>query len=157
MEETAFVINPWVAEILERGGDTDAAVRYAQRLARDAFQVSESLKGLIDRDFGGSGFRIGLLEALLHKERELDALRQRIFGGGRTRQGDQENLRGLLQRRMHEYTRLAAEIAKHPVCPERRDRLEAYLDARRRQLYLGDADRVRVAISDFLTTAAIAS
>jgi HEPN domain-containing protein len=152
MEDQARVINPWVAEILERGGDTDAAVCHAQSLAREAFCLSDSLKTSIDRDFGGSHFRTHQLESLLRKERELDALRQRIFGGGAARSGDRGNLTALLQRRMHEYTSLATEIGKQNISVERRRRLEAYLEARRRQLYLGDADRVRTAISDFLLT-----
>ena len=152
MEETTRVINPWVAEILEQGGGTDAAVRHAQSLAREAFTLSDSLKDSIDRDFGGPHFRTHQLEALLRKERELDALRQRIFGGGKGRQGDSGNLTNILQRRMHEYTSLASEIGRQPITSERRRRLETYLDARRRQLYLGDAERVRVAISDFLLT-----
>lgn len=155
MEDKARVINPWVAEILERGGDTDAAVRHAQSLARQAFASSDSLKGLIDRDFGGSYFRTGCLEALLHKERELDALRLRIALGGKGRAGDQPNLTALLQRRMHQYTRLAVEIAQQAgCCPKRRRLLEVYMEARRRQLYLGDADRVRAAIGAYLIACA---
>lgn len=155
MEDTPHVINPWVAEILEQGGDVHAAVRRAQGLAREAFTLSDSLNKEIDRDFGGPGFRTQQLEVLLRKERELDALRQRLMGSGKARAADQGcSLRGLLQRRMHEYTRLAAEMAKMALSGERRYRLEAYLEARRRQLYLGDAERVRVAITDFLLTCA---
>jgi hypothetical protein len=152
MEDKARVINPWVAEILERGGDADAAVRHAQSLAREAFALSDSLKDHIDRDFGGSHFRTQQLETLLRKERELDALRLRISAGGKGRAGD-HNLTSLLQRRMREYTSLAVEIGQAlPQSAERRRRLEAYLDARRRQLYLGDADRVRLAIRGYLMT-----
>lgn len=151
-EDDARVINPWVAEILERGGDADAAVRHAQTLAREAFALSDSLKGHIDRDFGGPEFRTQQLEKLLRAERELDALRQRMARGGRSRSGDPASLSTLLQRRMHEYTRLAVDIGKQHITAERRSRLERYLDARRRQLYLGDAERVRTAISDFLMT-----
>ena len=152
MKETGCVLNPWVAEILEQGGDTDTAVLQAQKLAREAFAVSDGLKDHIDRDFGGSQFRTELLEALLRKERELDALRQRIQTGGPGRQSDSGNLASLLQRRMHEYTQLAISIGRNPFSAERRQQLETYLDARRRQLYLGDAERVRTAISEFLLT-----
>lgn len=151
-EDDARVINPWVAEILERGGDADEAVRHAQALAREAFALSDSLKGHIDRDYGGPEFRTQQLEKLLRTERELDALRQRLVQGGKNRASDPSNLASLLQRRMHEYTRLAIEIGNQHITPERRARLESYLDARRRQLYLGDAERVRTAISDFLMT-----
>lgn len=150
MEETARVINPWVAEILEQGGGTDAAVRHAQLLAREAFAVSDKLRSHIDRDFGSSQFRTEQLEGLLSRERELDALRLRLDRGGLSRQNDRGNLIGLLQRRMHEYIHLAVSIARLPFSAERRQRLQAYLEARRRQLYLGDAERVRAAISDVL-------
>ena len=152
MEDQARVINPWVAEILEQGGDTDAAVRHAQTLAREAFALSDSLKGHIDRDFGGPEFRTQQLEKLLRAERELDALRHRISDGRQGRAGDRGSLSSILQRRMHEYTRLAVDIGKQVISSERRQRLESYLDARRRQLYLGDAERVRTAISEFLMT-----
>lgn len=148
MEEEPRVMNPWVAEILEKGGGTDDAVRRAQLMAREAFALSDTLKREIDRDFG-SCFR-NQLETLLSKERELDALRQRIFGGGVGRSGDKGNLVTILQRRMHEYISLASTLGRLEVSSEQRLRLEAYLDARRRQLYLGDAERVRTAISDFL-------
>lgn len=152
MKETVGVLNPWMAEILEQGGDADAAVLQAQKLAREAFALSDGLKSHIDRDFGGPNFRTEQLEALLRKERELDALRQRIQAGGPGRQSDGGSLVNLLQRRMHEYTHLALEIGKQQFSAERRRQLETYLDARRRQLYLGDAERVRAAISDFLLT-----
>ncbi len=150
MEETARVINPWVAEILEQGGGTDAAVRHAQLLAREAFAVSDKLRSHIDREFGSSQFRTEQLETLLAKERELDALRQRVGRGGLCRQNDQGSLSNLLQRRMHEYIRQAISIARLPFSAERKQRLHDYLEARRRQLYLGDAERVRAAISDVL-------
>lgn len=150
MEETARVINPWVAEILEQGGGTDAAVRHAQLLAREAFAVSDRLRAHIDREFGSSQFRTEQLETLLAKERELDALRQRVGRGGLCRQNDRGNLSQLLQRRMHEYINQAVSIARLPFSAERRQRLQDYLEARRRQLYLGDAERVRAAIGDVL-------
>ena len=155
MKENVRVMAPWVAQILERGGDTETAVKHAQTLAREAFKVSNSLGDEIDRDFGSS-FRAQTLESLLRRERELDALRQRVARGCSLRAGDDSSMSNLLQKRMHEYTSLAQEVLKTELSPMKRQRVESYLDARRQQLYLGDAERVRSAISEFLTNAAIA-
>ncbi len=155
MKENVRVMAPWVSQILERGGDTEAAVRHAQSLAREAFVVSNTLGTQIDRDFGPA-FRAQALESLLRRERELDALRQRVARGGSLRAGDDGSMSSLLQKRMHEYTTLAQDVLKADISPAKRERVESYLEARRQQLYLGDADRVRSAISEFLTNAAIA-
>lgn len=115
-------------------------------MAHQAFKVSNLLKHDIDRSFGGKDFRIDQLEALLRKERELDALRQRIsYGGGRA--DDPQSLRELLQKRMREYTQLAKNITSCSSSELHREKIESYLEARRCQLYLGDADRVRRALA----------
>lgn len=155
MKESVRVMAPWVAQILQLGGDTETAVRHAQAMAREAFTISNSLGSQIDRDFGRP-FRAQTLETLLRRERELDALRQRVARGGSLRAGDRDSMSTLLQKRMKEYTALAHEILSRDISSERRGRLERYLDARRQELYLGDAERVRSAISEFLTNAAIA-
>ena len=146
---------PWVSQILELGGDTETAVRRAQAMAREAFSVSNALGVVIEKEFGRS-FRQQSLEGLLRRERELDALRQRVARGGSLRAGDSDSMSVLLQKRMREYTTLAHEILSQDISEERRQRLERYLEARRQELYLGDAERVRSAISEFLTNAAIA-
>lgn len=155
MKENVRVMTPWVSQILELGGDTETAVRRAQAMAREAFSVSNALGAVIEKEFGRS-FRQQSLEGLLRRERELDALRQRVARGGSLRAGDSDSMSALLQKRMREYTTLAQEILSQDICQERRQRLERYLEARRQELYLGDADRVRSAIGEFLTNAAIA-
>lgn len=156
MKESVRVMGSWVAQILESGGDTEAVVRRAQAMAREAFSLSSALGAQIDREYG-KDFRTRSLEGLLRRERELDALRRRIArGGGLRRAGDQDSLDSLLQKRMTEYTSLAHKILQREFSLERRERLEQYLEARRKELYLGDAERVRLAIGEFLTNAAIA-
>ena len=155
MKENVRVMAPWVSQILELCGDTETAVRRAQAMAREAFSVSNALGVVIEKEFGRS-FRQQSLEGLLRRERELDALRQRVARGGSLRAGDSDSMSVLLQKRMREYTTLAHEILSQDISEERRQRLERYLEARRQELYLGDAERVRSAISEFLTNAAIA-
>lgn len=144
-------IRPWVATLLQEEGDTERVVRRAQELAREAFQVSNALTREIDGDFGNAEFRLQRLEPLLRVERELDALRLRVRGVGRTRAHDPQNLNRLLQSRLEEYRRQAEEVWGSASLPARRQRLERYLEARRRQLYLGDAERVRTVLSELLS------
>lgn len=143
------MLTSWVTEILKQSTDTESAIKVAQALARAAFALSERLKQVIDYQFGGPSFRIDVLDRLLRKERELDALRQRTQAGGAHRCGDPTNLNALLDQRFREYTELAQITTTYNVTKEQRQELEAYLDARRREIYLGDADRVRRAISTY--------
>ncbi len=148
--------SPWFAEIFEKGGDLSDVVHHAQGLARAAFQESDALGAVLDKHFGCSAFRQNLLEPLLRKERELEALRERELRGGPVRTSDGSNLGSLLTRRQAEYQGIVDELQAADLAAQQKLEVDAYLDARRRQLYLGDADRVRNTVREFLAEAAIA-
>lgn len=147
--------SPWFADIFERGGDLTDVVHHAQSLARVAFQESDALGNLLDKHCG-SAFRQNLLEPLLRKERELEALRERELRGGPVRTSDRGNLGSLVTRRQTEYQSIVDELQAADLAEQQKTEVDAYLDARRRQLFMGDAERVRNTVREFLAEAAIA-
>lgn len=132
-----------MADTVPRGISVEEGVKNAQRMAREAFQTGRKVGQQIDISFGGPSFRQTVLEPLLQKERQITALETRLERGGRARGSDALDLRGLIARRREEYELLRCNCALNLPSKERQDLVEAYIESRRRQLYLGDASAVR--------------
>lgn len=128
---------------LPHGKSLEEGVRYAQRLAREAFSQGRLLRAELDSLFGDSDFRESVLEPMLAKERQITALKARLNRGGATRGSDVLDLKTLLDRYQKEHHLLFCNCALNVLTEERRRAVDAYVESRRRQLYLGDADAVR--------------
>ncbi len=151
------MLEPIIGQILSQGHSLEDAVREAQSLAREAYRSARSLQCKLDGNPRTRTVREDLLEPLLRKEREVIALSERVAAGGSRRTSDSCQLSALLRRRQREYEILCLEIPYHQLCREFRGLVEAYLEARRKEIYLGDAERFRRAVFDYLNQAALAS
>lgn len=151
------MLEPIIGQILSRGHSLEDAVREAQTLAREAYRKARTLQQKLEENPRTRTVREDLLEPLLRKEREVIALNERVVAGGRRRTSDRCQLSALLRRRQREYEILRLEIPYHQLCREFQDVVEAYLEARRKEIYLGDAERFRRAVFDYLNQAALAS
>lgn len=112
-------------------------------MAREAFAECRRLTRQLDRTFGGPDFRQSVLEPMLSKERQITALQKRLERGGSGRGTDPLDLKSLLERHRREYDLLRCNCTLNMLTPERQSQIEAYIEARRRQIYLGDAEAVR--------------
>ena len=151
------MFNRLISQLLDLGGDLDQSVRVAQNLAREAFKQVACLSSQIDESFGNWDFREGVVEPIIAKERQVEALRHRLARGGKGRNDDRSNLEALLNRRVREFEALNDLAPWDELAPEHRQKVEEYIEARRRMLYLGDADKVRSALIDEFTQVALAS
>lgn len=146
-----------ISQLLDLDGDLEHSVRLAQKLAREAFKQVAKLGSQLDEDYGQWDFREGVVEPLIAKERQIEALRHRLARGGRARNGDRANLEALLQRRIREFDALNDLAPWEELAPAHRQKVEEYIDARRKMLYLGDADKVRSALINEFPQIALAS
>ncbi len=150
------MFEPIIGSLLQQGRNLDEAVLEAQSLARQAFSHARRLQRVLEKNPRTNTFRQEILEPLIRKEREVLALQERVNQGGSHRVSDQANLSALLRRRQREYELLRLEVPYHQLPEDLRGVVSDYLEARRREIYLGDAERFRRAALEYLEQAALA-
>ena len=110
------------------------------RLSREAYGRLVVLEKQLDPEL-----RKNIIDPLLDKERQIEAIRSRAARGGTLRTSDQGNLQALLKRRVSEYEALCYEFPWNSLSPQSKALVERYISERREHLTLGDSERVRAA------------
>lgn len=147
------MLESFVKQMMKSGANSDEIVRQAISLSRDAFQQVAKFEKAIDRLFG-SPFRKKTIDVLLDKERQIDALRERSQRGESTRNSDKQNLQALLSRRIREYEALRADFPWNDLKLADRNLVKSYITERRKQLRLGDPERVKRTYTNLLAVQA---
>lgn len=120
----------------------ERAVQQAQSLARSAHRKAEALRTQLLREPAGQELLSQMVDPLLRYEREMRALRERIRLGGPRRAGD-TSLEARLQRCGRRFEELKEELPWDELDRELKVQIYEYVEARRREVRLGDAESVR--------------
>lgn len=120
----------------------EGAVQQAQALARSAHRKAEALRRRLLNEPAGDELLIELVDPLLRCEREMRALRERIRRGGPRRAGD-TSLEARLERCGQRFQELREELPWEELDRGLKIQVYEYVEARRREVRLGDAENVR--------------
>ena len=134
-------IEALIAGLRENYTSLEGAVQQAQSLARSAHRKAEALRNRLYREPAGFELVTEVVDPLLRYEREIRALNQRIKGGPR-RAGDIALDRRL--ERCHEhFDNLKQQLPWEELDRDLKVQIYEYVEARRREVRLGDAESVR--------------
>ncbi len=134
--------------------DPLVTVAEAQKLARRAHRQAEMAHQAIDATPEGQKLRQDFIDPLLTREREIRALTNRISQGGPLRATDTFCLQARLQAKRQDYERLRQEMDWSGVPRSLKFQIADYVEARRREIRLGDAELVRRQAKAALTRSA---
>ncbi|MGE0495520.1 MAG: hypothetical protein AB7S38_40320 [Vulcanimicrobiota bacterium] len=123
--------------------DPSVTVAEAQKLARKAHQEGELARQAIDSSEQGYKLRLEIVDPLLAREREIQALKSRLNQGGPTRATDNFCLGKRLRAKKADYDRLRASLVWEDLPRKLKFQLADYVAARRREVRFGDAETVR--------------
>lgn len=132
-----------LAENYCQSSDPDETVREAQRLARKAHYETEAARAAIDRSATGRVLRLDVIDPLLHREREIRALRLRMDQGGSGRACDALGLERILALKEATYDELVARLDWDAMPRSLKFQVSQYVEARRRSIRFGDAEQIR--------------
>ncbi len=135
-------IEALIAGLRENYANLEGAVQQAQSLARSAHRKAEALRGLMRREPAGYELLTEVVDPLLRYEREIRALEQRIQRGGPRRVGD-HSLDRRLERCHEHFENLKERLPWEELDRELKIQIYEYVEARRREVRLGDAESVR--------------
>lgn len=143
-----------VSNMLSQGACLQEILLRAVSLSRESFQRLSHYEKMLDQLFGSSEFRKATIDPLLEKERQIDAIKDRVLRDGRLRTSDRENLNALLSKRSREYQSMSEDFPWARFEPTVCRLIKNYMHERRNYLQLGDSERVRAAFESALAPSA---
>lgn len=121
----------------------ETTILEAQRLARQAHYQAEAARQVISDTAGGTALLGEVIDPLLYKEREVWALRDRLARGGPGRACDGVGLERILSSKEAAYRDLVARLDWENLPYRLKIQVSEYVQARRRAVRFGDAERIR--------------
>lgn len=129
----------------------ETTIQEAQRLARQAHYQAEAARQVISGTEGGSFLLREVIDPLLYKEREVSALRDRLARGGPGRACDGVGLERILSSKEAAYRELVSRLDWESLPYQLKIQVSEYVQARRRAVRFGDAERIRQQLEGLAT------
>lgn len=142
------VLDILVNEMLSQGACLQEILERAVVLSRESFHRLGRTEKMLDSLFGSDEFRRDSIDPLLDKERQIEAIQDRIRCGGPLRTSDRDSLNSLLARRIQEFRQLQNDFPWSTLEPTAHRLVSNYMGERRTYLQTGDVDRIRRAVEE---------